>query len=195
MPIWCDWNHQPSKRPGEGYYSPIWSKYLQVAQVALFDQKMWLCLHIFLALFTVCTSCNLAWSLQLSNSYWFSTICRLPVPRPGQVLGLVGTNGIGKSTALKVLAGKLKPNLGRFKVYINTCSCLISFSFIGSKLPCSKKIHFLFYVSYKDEILPLQFCRTHQIGRKSLHTFVALNFRTTSPAYWKITWRCFSANF
>ncbi|KAI1357716.1 P-loop containing nucleoside triphosphate hydrolase protein [Xylaria arbuscula] len=38
---------------------------------------------------------------------------RLPTPRPGQVLGLVGTNGIGKSTALKVLAGKLKPNLGR----------------------------------------------------------------------------------
>jgi translation initiation factor RLI1 len=31
-------------------------------------------------------------------------------------LGLVGTNGIGKSTALKVLAGKLKPNLGRFLV-------------------------------------------------------------------------------
>jgi translation initiation factor RLI1 len=46
----------------------------------------------------------------------------LPVPRPGQVLGLVGTNGIGKSTALKVLAGKLKPNLGRFKVYFNICS-------------------------------------------------------------------------
>eukprot|EP00287_Rhodomonas_sp_CCMP768_P006368 CAMPEP_0196730164 /NCGR_PEP_ID=MMETSP1091-20130531/10289_1 /TAXON_ID=302021 /ORGANISM="Rhodomonas sp., Strain CCMP768" /LENGTH=622 /DNA_ID=CAMNT_0042073119 /DNA_START=32 /DNA_END=1901 /DNA_ORIENTATION=+ len=32
----------------------------------------------------------------------------------GQVLGLVGSNGTGKSTALKVLAGKLKPNLGRF---------------------------------------------------------------------------------
>jgi len=39
---------------------------------------------------------------------------RLPMPRPGQVLGLVGTNGIGKSTALKVLGGKLKPNLGKF---------------------------------------------------------------------------------
>jgi len=38
---------------------------------------------------------------------------RLPMPRPGQVLGLVGTNGIGKSTALKILAGKMKPNLGR----------------------------------------------------------------------------------
>jgi ATP-binding cassette subfamily E protein 1 len=39
---------------------------------------------------------------------------RLPTPRTGQVLGLVGTNGIGKSTALKILAGKMKPNLGRF---------------------------------------------------------------------------------
>jgi len=38
---------------------------------------------------------------------------RLPMPRPGQVLGLVGTNGIGKSTALKILSAKLKPNLGR----------------------------------------------------------------------------------
>ena len=39
---------------------------------------------------------------------------RLPSPRPGQVLGLVGTNGIGKSTALTILSGKLKPNLGQF---------------------------------------------------------------------------------
>lgn len=39
---------------------------------------------------------------------------RLPTPRPGQVLGLVGSNGIGKSTALKILSGKLKPNLGRY---------------------------------------------------------------------------------
>lgn len=39
---------------------------------------------------------------------------RLPIPRPGEVLGLVGTNGIGKSTALKILAGKLKPNLGKY---------------------------------------------------------------------------------
>lgn len=40
---------------------------------------------------------------------------RLPTPRPGEVLGLVGTNGIGKSTALKILAGKMKPNLGNFE--------------------------------------------------------------------------------
>ena len=36
------------------------------------------------------------------------------MPRPGQVLGLVGINGIGKSTALKILAAKLKPNLGKY---------------------------------------------------------------------------------
>jgi translation initiation factor RLI1 len=41
---------------------------------------------------------------------------------------LVGTNGIGKSTALKVLAGKLKPNLGRFNV-INSPILLYPFSY------------------------------------------------------------------
>lgn len=40
---------------------------------------------------------------------------RIPIPRQGQVLGLIGKNGTGKSTALKILAGKLKPNLGDLK--------------------------------------------------------------------------------
>jgi len=40
---------------------------------------------------------------------------RLPIPRAGKILGLVGTNGIGKSTALKILAGKLQPNFGEFE--------------------------------------------------------------------------------
>ena len=52
---------------------------------------------------------------------------RLPTPRPGQVLGLVGTNGIGKSTALKILAGKLKPNLGRYDVRSPTPSSTSGF--------------------------------------------------------------------
>jgi ATP-binding cassette, sub-family E, member 1 len=39
---------------------------------------------------------------------------RLPQPKLGGVLGLVGTNGIGKSTALKILCAKLTPNLGQF---------------------------------------------------------------------------------
>jgi ATP-binding cassette, sub-family E, member 1 len=31
------------------------------------------------------------------------------------VLGLVGTNGIGKSTALRILGGNMRPNLGEFE--------------------------------------------------------------------------------
>ena len=50
---------------------------------------------------------------------------RLPTPRPGQVLGLVGTNGIGKSSALKILSGKLKPNLGRYDVSHACCDCVV----------------------------------------------------------------------
>jgi ATP-binding cassette subfamily E protein 1 len=40
---------------------------------------------------------------------------RLPVPSPGIVLGLLGQNGIGKSTALKILSGEIKLNLGRYE--------------------------------------------------------------------------------
>lgn len=39
---------------------------------------------------------------------------RLPTPRIGSILGLVGTNGIGKTTALQILTNKIKPNLGMF---------------------------------------------------------------------------------
>jgi ATP-binding cassette subfamily E protein 1 len=37
----------------------------------------------------------------------------LPTPIFGKVVGILGINGIGKSTAIKVLAGVLKPNLGK----------------------------------------------------------------------------------
>jgi ATP-binding cassette subfamily E protein 1 len=40
---------------------------------------------------------------------------RLPTPFPGMVLGLLGQNGIGKTTTLKILSGELKPNLGKYK--------------------------------------------------------------------------------
>jgi ATP-binding cassette subfamily E protein 1 len=37
----------------------------------------------------------------------------LPVPTEGRVTGLLGPNGIGKSTAVAILSGLLTPNLGR----------------------------------------------------------------------------------
>jgi len=40
---------------------------------------------------------------------------RLPVPSKGTVLGLVGANGTGKTTALNILSGRIRPNLGRYE--------------------------------------------------------------------------------
>ncbi|KZV79925.1 RNAse L inhibitor-type ATP binding cassette protein [Exidia glandulosa HHB12029] len=61
---------------------------------------------------------NLPTNLASKVSHRYSAnsfkLHRLPTPRPGQVVGLVGTNCIRKSTALKILAGNLKPNLGRY---------------------------------------------------------------------------------
>ncbi|XP_063415508.1 ATP-binding cassette sub-family E member 1-like [Mytilus trossulus] len=68
--------------------------------------------------FEAITIINLPSNLERDTTHRYSAnsfkLHRLPTPRPGEVLGLVGTNGIGKSTALKILAGKQKPNLGRF---------------------------------------------------------------------------------
>lgn len=40
---------------------------------------------------------------------------RLPVPKAGRVVGLLGPNGIGKSSAIKMLSGLEVPNLGLFE--------------------------------------------------------------------------------
>jgi ATP-binding cassette subfamily E protein 1 len=40
---------------------------------------------------------------------------RLPTPTPGTVLGLLGQNGIGKTTALKILSGETRLNLGNYQ--------------------------------------------------------------------------------
>lgn len=45
------------------------------------------------------------------NSFRFY---RLPVPKKGAVVGLVGRNGMGKSTIVNILSGNMKPNLGKY---------------------------------------------------------------------------------
>ena len=39
---------------------------------------------------------------------------RLPTPKRGSVVGLLGRNGIGKSTIVNILSGNLKPNFGSY---------------------------------------------------------------------------------
>lgn len=40
---------------------------------------------------------------------------RLPTPLPSHVTGLLGKNGTGKTTAIGILAGAVKPNLGKWE--------------------------------------------------------------------------------
>jgi ATP-binding cassette subfamily E protein 1 len=61
---------------------------------------------------------NLPDELEKDCSHRFNAnsfkLFRLPMPSPGTVLGLLGQNGIGKSTTLKVFSGEIKPNLGKY---------------------------------------------------------------------------------
>ncbi len=43
------------------------------------------------------------------------SLYRLPVPKKNAVVGLIGPNGVGKSTILNILSGELKPNAGLTK--------------------------------------------------------------------------------
>jgi ATP-binding cassette subfamily E protein 1 len=60
---------------------------------------------------------NLPEELESDTSHRYGVngfkLFRMPTPKEGQVLGLIGPNGVGKTTAIQMLAGELKPNLGR----------------------------------------------------------------------------------
>ncbi len=61
------------------------------------------------------------------------TLFRMAIPKKGKVLGLIGQNGIGKSTMLNILSGELKMNLGRFNDEVPSDDTIINF-FKGSEL-------------------------------------------------------------
>ena len=43
----------------------------------------------------------------------------LPIPIPGKIVGIIGKNGIGKTTAINILSGLIEPNLGKEKAEFN----------------------------------------------------------------------------
>ncbi len=69
--------------------------------------------------FDAITIVNLASELATDKIHQYGPnsfrLYRLPTPKKGEVVGLLGRNGMGKSTVVNILSGNLKPNLGRYE--------------------------------------------------------------------------------
>lgn len=46
------------------------------------------------------------------------TLFRLPIPKNNAVIGMIGPNGVGKSTVLNILSGEIRPNAGVFEAEV-----------------------------------------------------------------------------
>ena len=68
--------------------------------------------------FEAITIVNLATELATDKIHQYEQnsfrLYKLPTPKKRQVIGLLGRNGMGKSTVVNILSGNLKPNLGKF---------------------------------------------------------------------------------
>lgn len=68
--------------------------------------------------FDAITIVNLATELGAEKIHQYGLnsfrLYRLPTPKKGEVVGLLGRNGIGKSTVINILSGNIKPNLGKY---------------------------------------------------------------------------------
>ena len=68
--------------------------------------------------FDAITIVNLASELSTDKVHQYDInsfrLYKLPTPKKGEVVGLLGRNGMGKSTVINILSGNLKPNLGNY---------------------------------------------------------------------------------
>ena len=68
--------------------------------------------------FDAITIINLASELSTDKVHQYGInsfrLYKLPTPKKGEVVGLLGRNGMGKSTVVNILSGNLKPNLGNY---------------------------------------------------------------------------------
>jgi len=69
--------------------------------------------------FDAITIVNLASELASDKIHQYGMnsfrLYKLPTPKKGEVIGLLGRNGMGKSTVINILSGNLKPNLGKYE--------------------------------------------------------------------------------
>ena len=69
--------------------------------------------------FDAITIINLATELGAEKIHQYGQnsfrLYKLPTPKKGEVVGLLGRNGMGKSTVINILSGNIKPNLGNYE--------------------------------------------------------------------------------
>ena len=68
--------------------------------------------------FDAITIVNLATELKTDKIHQYGPnsfrLYKIPTPKKGEVVGLLGRNGMGKSTVVNILSGSMMPNLGRY---------------------------------------------------------------------------------
>jgi ABC-2 type transport system ATP-binding protein len=77
--------------------------------------------------------------------------------RPGEVLGLLGENGAGKTTALRILAGYLKPSAGTaqvagFDVVDEPLAARAQVGYLPEQVPLPRELRVREYLRYRAEL-------------------------------------------
>ena len=80
---------------------------------------------------------------------------RLPMPKKGSVVGLLGRNGIGKSTIVNILSGGIKPNFGNYENEVTYDHILENFQGTELKSHFEKIANDTIRVSIKPQLVYL----------------------------------------
>src|SRR5262245_24459022 len=102
---------------------------------------------------------NLAKELGTDKIHQFGInsfrLYRLPLPKKGSVVGLLGRNGAGKSTIVNILSGNIKPNFGNYNGMITGNEIITHFQGTELKSHFEKVINGEIKSSIKPQLVSL----------------------------------------